>query len=248
MSIVQTPGLAQAGRRRQPIRPPHHVVRVPAPVRESWAEAEGVPVVVMADDPISGQGAVAYLRSRREVRLLEADAVAEAEVVLILAENVTDETFESIARVEEPLPGGRARFVLVGDGIREQHVVRAAFHGAVSLVARRTADFDQVLDAVVDLRAGRVRMPAEAVGWLAGRLRAIEQDVLKPNGLNIAGLERREIDVLRMLAEGLDTVEIGQRLKFSERTVKNTIYAVTRRFNLHSRAHAVAFALRSGVL
>ena len=91
-------------------------------------------------------------------------------------------------------------------------------------------------------------MPEEAVGWLVGRLRTIHRDVLEPRGLTGAGLEVREVGVIRLLAEGLDTAEIAKRMNYSERTVKSIIHGVLTQRQLRNRAHAVAFALRAGVV
>ncbi len=58
----------------------------------------------------------------------------------------------------------------------------------------------------------------------------------------------REVDVLRLVAEGLDTRQISGKLAYSERTVKNVLHALTTRLQLHNRAHAVAYALREGYI
>ena len=63
-----------------------------------------------------------------------------------------------------------------------------------------------------------------------------------------AGLAPRERDVLRLLAEGLDTREIAVDLCFSERTVKNVVHDVLMKLNCRTRAHAVALATRTGVI
>jgi DNA-binding CsgD family transcriptional regulator len=67
-------------------------------------------------------------------------------------------------------------------------------------------------------------------------------------GVNPSGLTAREVDVLRLMAEGLDTAEIAGKLCYSERTVKNVIYGITHRLKLRNRSHAVAYALRSGMI
>jgi len=67
-------------------------------------------------------------------------------------------------------------------------------------------------------------------------------------GLTFAGLTEREIGVLRLLAEGLDTIEVGRRLFYSERTVKNITHDVTSRLELRNRTHAVAYAIREGLI
>ncbi|MBS2538423.1 response regulator transcription factor [Catenulispora sp. NF23] len=91
-------------------------------------------------------------------------------------------------------------------------------------------------------------MPQDALGWLVKQLRSIEADVLAPNGLTPSGLESREIDVLRLLADGCDTAEIAERLSYSERTVKNIISGILTRLGLRNRAQAVAYAIRHGAL
>ncbi|WP_234341480.1 response regulator transcription factor [Streptomyces sp. NRRL S-1813] len=60
------------------------------------------------------------------------------------------------------------------------------------------------------------------------------------------GMAPREADVLRLIAEGLDTRQISEKLAYSERTVKNALHALMTRLHLRNRAHAVAYALREG--
>jgi DNA-binding NarL/FixJ family response regulator len=217
------------------------------PLRDG-APLRPVPVAVLAGDPLTGQGAVAHLRARPEVRILGAERQQEAEVVLIVVDRVTEETLKLMERVAEESVNQDARFVLVGDGVREHHMLRAVTCGLVSVIPRREADYDRIVRAIVDIREGKLEMPGLALGWLVGQLRAIHQDVLEPNGLTAAGLETREVDVLGLLSEGLSTFEIAQRLNYSERTVKNIIHGVLTRLKLRNRTHAVAFAVRTGAL
>ena len=72
--------------------------------------------------------------------------------------------------------------------------------------------------------------------------------MLAPRGLRFSGLSDREVDVLRLVAEGYDTGEIARRLAFSERTIKSVLHDVTTRLQLRNRAHAVAFAVREGFI
>ena len=57
-------------------------------------------------------------------------------------------------------------------------------------------------------------------------------------------LHQREIAVLSLLADGLDTAAVADRLSYSPRTIKNILHAVMLRLNLSNRTHAVAFAIR----
>lgn len=206
-----------------------------------------ISVAVLAGDPLTGQGAAVYLDSCPQVKLLPAGRQDEAEVVLILVSWITDET---LAWMQEVADAARrdVRFVLVGDGVREHHVLRAISCGLVSVISRQEADFKRILRVISATREGRLEMPGVALGWVVNQIRGLQQDVLEPKGLTPAGLEAREADVLGLLAEGLGTAEIAERLHYSERTVKNIIHGVLTRCRLRNRAHAVAFALRSGAI
>jgi DNA-binding NarL/FixJ family response regulator len=58
----------------------------------------------------------------------------------------------------------------------------------------------------------------------------------------------REIAVLGLLAQGLSTREVARALCWSERTIKNVVYDLTTRHGLRNRTHAVAVAVRAGVV
>ncbi|WP_383826475.1 response regulator transcription factor [Streptomyces sp. NPDC058486] len=57
-----------------------------------------------------------------------------------------------------------------------------------------------------------------------------------------------EVDVLRLVAEGYDTADIAAKLSYSERTIKNVLHAVITRLQLRNRSHAVAYAMRQGLI
>lgn len=212
------------------------------------ASAPPVAVAVLSDDRMTGQGAIAYLRARTDLRILPADRPGDAEVVLILVGRVTEETLGWIKYAADRTEREDLGFVLVGDGIVEQQLLRAVGRGLVSVIPRREADFDHIAQAVLNARDGRLELPGDAIGWLTKYLRALERDVLEPSGLTATGLAGREVDVLQLLSEGHDTLAIADQLNYSERTVKNILHGLTTRLNLRNRTHAVAFALRAGVL
>ena len=91
-------------------------------------------------------------------------------------------------------------------------------------------------------------LPPDLLGELLSQVERLQRDVLGPRGLTTSGLAPREVDVLRLMAEGWDTAEIAEKLSYSERTVKNVVYAVMSRLGLRNRPHAVAYALRAGVI
>jgi DNA-binding NarL/FixJ family response regulator len=79
-------------------------------------------------------------------------------------------------------------------------------------------------------------------------MRRTKDEILVPNGLTAYGLTSREVDVLRLVSEGWDLEEVGHKLNYSERTVKNVLYALMKRLKLRNRAHAVSYAIRCGLI
>jgi len=61
-------------------------------------------------------------------------------------------------------------------------------------------------------------------------------------------LTAREIEVLRLLAAGLGTDEIGRHLSLSSNTVRNHVQNMLPKLGLHSRIEAVVLALRAGLV
>jgi DNA-binding NarL/FixJ family response regulator len=61
-------------------------------------------------------------------------------------------------------------------------------------------------------------------------------------------LTRRELEVLQLIADGLSNKEIATRLCLSTETVKSHVCALFSKLGANSRAHAVAIALRQGLL
>jgi DNA-binding NarL/FixJ family response regulator len=101
---------------------------------------------------------------------------------------------------------------------------------------------------VVRVAAGDGEVPADLLGRLLGHVGRLQRQVLSPRGIAFTGLTDRETQVLRLVADGCDTAEIARRLCYSERTVKNCLHDVTTRLQLRNRSHAVAYAVREGLI
>jgi DNA-binding NarL/FixJ family response regulator len=207
-----------------------------------------VTVAVMATEPLVAEGAAAYLRTYPGIMPVAADRLDRASVVLVIAGRVGEGTLAALQRAAELAPGREMRFVLVCDDIREPQLLRALNWGLVSVLPRQETDYQRIARALVNARDGKVELPADAHGWLQERIRLVQRDVLAPHDLTTAGLYTREVEVLRLLAEGMGTLEIARRLSYSERTVRNILHGLLTRMKLRNRAHAVAYALRNGVM
>ena len=72
----------------------------------------------------------------------------------------------------------------------------------------------------------------------------------KPNRGQVPGLRltERELEVLRLVAKGLNNRDIAKQLFISENTVKNHVRNILEKLQLHSRMEAVMYAVKEKLL
>jgi DNA-binding NarL/FixJ family response regulator len=211
----------------------------------SHSTGQRVGVRVEAWDPILRAGVVSHLRPRPEIRLLGDDEAEEARVGVVVADAVDERTTRLLKQRQR---SSSIRMVLVAGRLDDSDVVVAAEAGAVGLLRRHEATADRLVTAIVGAASDEGTVPSDLLGRLLGQVGALQRGFLGPRGLTFNGLATREIEVLRLVAEGCDTQEIADKLAYSERTVKNVLHDVTTRLQLRNRSHAVAYALREGLI
>jgi DNA-binding NarL/FixJ family response regulator len=202
-------------------------------------------VFVYAADPILEAGVASQLAGCTSLRVVppaDPDAAAVAVVVV-------DEFDEEASRVVRALqrPDG-PRIVVVATRLDDAGLLAAVEAGACALLRRGEATPHALEGAVRAAAAGDGSVPGDLLARLLGQVGRLKRQVLDPRGIPLSGLSDRETAVLRLVAEGLETGEIARRLSYSERTIKNVIHDVTSRLGLKNRSHAVAFAMREGLI
>lgn len=202
-----------------------------------------VPTHIHARDPISLAGVVAQLRMRPEIRVVE--TADEAAVAVAIADAVDEGTTRELRAMRKD---GRPRLMLVATMIDDAALVAAAEAGVAGLLRRCDASADMLVRTIVKVASGDGEVPPDLLGRLLEQVGRLQRQVLAPRGLTFTGLTPRETQVLRLVADGLDTGEIALRMCYSERTVKNVLHDLTTRLQLRNRTHAVAYAVREGLI
>ena len=109
-------------------------------------------------------------------------------------------------------------------------------------------------DTPIDSVAVAVRAAAQGAAWLSplaaevllGRLR--QPRVVEGLGPDPgAALSPRELDVLRLIAQGMENSEIAEELQISRRTAKNHVSNILAKLGLPSRVQAAIYAVRRGL-
>jgi two-component system, NarL family, nitrate/nitrite response regulator NarL len=141
------------------------------------------------------------------------------------------------AIVREAVP---TAVVLLSAHLSAQAIFRSMSTGAYGYLTKE-ADRDTILEALAAAARGEVRMPPDVQTELVRELRrhaASDRPRLSP----------REFEVLRLVAEGLTTPQIADRLVLGTATVKTHLQSVYEKLGVSDRASAVAAAMREGVL
>ncbi|MEW2294536.1 response regulator transcription factor [Streptomyces sp. NPDC006743] len=198
-----------------------------------------------ASDTLSATGLRAMLQELEPGSVSLVGSAADADVVVYASHAVTG---TELSRLREQAERCRAKHVLVVGEIPAiclHNLVTCRIHGVLSRAETDGALIDR---AVHSAHNGEGIFPPSLQGSLVVQLGQLQEKVLEPAGQTLMGLNPRDIEVLRLVSEGLCTSEIAVKLAYSERTVKNSVRSVISHLGARNRAQAVARALREGLI
>ena len=123
---------------------------------------------------------------------------------------------------------------------------RAVEAGAAGVLHKATP-LKEIVEAVRQLKAGEALLsPAEIFDML--RIVGRERQEQKAAREAIQRLTPREMDVLKALAEGLESREIAEKMNITVETERTHMVNILHKLGVHSRLHALVFAVRHGVV
>jgi two-component system, NarL family, nitrate/nitrite response regulator NarL len=210
-------------------------------------DSEAISVVVADDHPL-------FLRALREtiescdgLTLSGGAADGQEALDMIRRERPT------VAVLDMRMPKLDGREVmrrLREDGAQTRVLFISAYHGGELVLQALTAGAagylpksatpDEICDAIRRISEGESVLPAEVGTELAGTLR--------DRGESGAHLTSREVDVLKLIAEGESANMIADRLHLAVPTVKSHIQNLYAKLGVNDRGAAVAEAMRRGLI
>jgi DNA-binding NarL/FixJ family response regulator len=209
----------------------------------NYPNTKRINVAVESTDPVSLAGIATQLRGRPSLTVVD-DLDLPIDVV-VAAISVDKEGLQTLRCLSRTITSHVV--ALVGD-VDDAAVLRLVEAGATAVIRRDESTPERLEEAIGRAAQGQGCLPPDMLGGLLKQVKGLQQNVLTPQGLNLSGLSGREISVLSLVADGLDTRSIAAELCYSERTIKNILQDIMRRFGLRNRSHAVAFALRQGLI
>jgi DNA-binding NarL/FixJ family response regulator len=204
-----------------------------------------VRVAIHAPDPVTRAGLASHLRDDRRMWVVPRDQAGDADVTVVAADTADATTLSGLRTLND---NPQACFALVVGRQWQADIFAAVDQGVRAVVWRDTFTPEIFTQALVTVADGGGSFPPALQGTLMRQVQWTRREVLTPRGLTASAVSPREVDVLRLLAEGEGLAEIAAKLSYSERTVKYVLHALMKRMNLHNRAHAVSYAIRTGLI
>lgn len=148
---------------------------------------------------------------------------------------------EVVRRLREALP--QTRVLVLSMHGEDEYVLQAVRAGASGYLVKDSAAAE-LLSALRSLHAGRGHFGPQAAKALAEQLHRPERPLDDPYGR----LTEREREVFHLIAEGMTTKDIAQRLGISAKTAENHRGRVLDKLGVRNTAELVRYALRKGLV
>ncbi len=138
--------------------------------------------------------------------------------------------------------GSSARILVLTVSTADSDVVEAMVAGACGYLLKDTPP-DQIAAGVRAAAAGESMLSASVAARLIDRVR--DAPPALPEAVD---LSEREIEVLRLIAEGCDNAQIAEQLVISPMTAKNHVSNILAKLGVESRVQAAIYAVRAGMV
>jgi DNA-binding NarL/FixJ family response regulator len=139
---------------------------------------------------------------------------------------------DAITRIQDEF--ANARIIVLTTYSGDVQVMRALRAGARAYMLKSHVH-RELLATIRAVHAGQKKIPPEVAAELAEY--ATDEE-----------LTRREVDILRLIAEGNGNKQVADRLSIGEATVKSHVTNILGKLHANDRTHAVAIGLRRGII
>ena len=213
--------------------------------------SEPITVLLVDDHALVRQGVRAFLETQSDISVV-AEAGSGEEAVRLATEHAPD-----VALVDLIMPGmdgvettrrltsrsPRTSVIVLTSYHDDEHVFPAIRAGALSYILKEVGP-RELAEAVRKAASGEAVLHPRVAARVVRELHGARRN--EPNVFH--DLSNREIEVLKLIAEGLSNAEISGRLFISEKTTKNHVSNILSKLHLVDRTQAAVYAWRQGVV
>ena len=213
--------------------------------------SESISVLLVDDHAMVRQGVRAFLVTQPDIAVV-GEAASGEEAVKLAEQHVPDvilmdlimpnmDGVEATRRVKQVSP--RSQIVVLTSYHEDEHIFPALKAGALSYILKDVSA-EELADAVRKAAAGEAVLHPRVAARVIKELQGRREDVLNP----FTELSERELEVLKLIADGMSNGEIAARLVLSEKTVKGHVSNILSKLQLADRTQAAVYAWRQGVV
>ena len=149
---------------------------------------------------------------------------------------------DACREITELLPDTRVLMLTASN--EQDAIVRSIAAGATGYLQKYSSK-EQLLETLREVAEGEFRIPGNAARRLARAVRSPSADAASER---LETLTDRELEILKLFAQGLTYQEIGEIRSNSALTVRNAVSGVQKKLGFKTRQQMVVWAIRSGVV
>ncbi|UCF28108.1 MAG: response regulator transcription factor [Chloroflexota bacterium] len=210
-----------------------------------------VTVLIVDDHKLVRQGVRAFLEAHDEF-LVVGEAESGKSAVELAEETVPDvvlmdlimpemDGVEATRQVKNISP--RSQIVVLTSYHEDEHIFPALEAGATSYTLK-DVDMDELAETIRRAARGEVILHPRVASRVLQELRGAKKEDVNP----FTELTGREMEVLKLIANGLSNHEIANELVISEHTVKGHVSNIFSKLHLADRTQAAVYAWQKGVV
>jgi DNA-binding NarL/FixJ family response regulator len=222
-------------------------------MNEGGAQGPGIRVLVVDDYDLFRTGLAMLLGAQSDIEVVaqassgrmgvQLASELRPDVVLMDLRMPDLEGPEATRAILEQRPLTRVLALTV---LSNEDDIADAIHAGASGFLAKDTPIDEIVGAVRAAAGGSAWLSPRAAEVVLGALRRPEIGPDPEPGL-AEHLSPRELDVLRLIARGLENAAIAEILSISPRTVKNHVSSILAKLGLSSRIQAATYAVRRGL-
>jgi NarL family two-component system response regulator LiaR len=213
--------------------------------------SESITILLVDDHAMVRQGVRAFLVTQPDITVV-AEAGSGEEAVRLAAQHVPDvvlmdlimpgvDGVEATRRVKQVSP--RSQVVVLTSYHEDEHIFPALKAGALSYILKDVSA-EELASAVRKAAAGEAVLHPRVAARVIKELQGRRAETLNP----FTELSERELEVLKLIADGMSNAEMAARLFLSEKTVKGHVSNILSKLHLADRTQAAVYAWREGVV
>jgi len=216
------------------------------------AEPDNITVVLADDHAVLRSGLRALLDAEPDIEVIGEAGDGEAAIELVRSLRPTVVVMDlsmpgkgglaAIKAIVADVPGTHVLVLTMHDD--EQYLYHVLQAGGEGYVVKSSADTD-LLSAIRTVAQGGVFVYAPAAAHI---LKGFVELSGMPDPSKKGALSEREVEVLRLTAEGFTNQEIADQLYLSRKTVDSYRSRIMDKLNLQHRSELVRYALQKGLL